>query len=313
MAIGTTWETLETLQWSNRDPQEFFSEAVKSAALLNRFTIYDGIKSKEEKSIFKAELVFDDKVCTWEPASKADIDEKEFTTHFKRWGFQNCKDKLEDTFRSQMLTKGQLNEETLDAQFAEWVFDYFVKLNGAALLNFSWNGDGSNIVGIKAEALVDADVVDVDGSAIGATLADSAKILDHMKKAYESIPEGLYSRMEGNSDKDYAPVIFLPVAGYKAYKMATASYTNGYNYDPLAKGDLERFMGMEVVMYHPLAATEMLITPPSNLVMATDDVTDKDAIQTEYDKKTNSDNIWGQYKVGFSYKMGDEIIHYTTA
>lgn len=305
------WTTLDGLTWENRDPKEFFDASVKSSAILNRFTLYDGIKTKESKAIFKATLVFDDTMCTFSPASTADIDEKEFTTSFKRWGFQNCKDALEDTFRSTMLKKGQLNEETIDAEFLNWVFDYFVKLNGEALLGFSWSGDGVNIDGIRAELILDADVIDVDGSGVSAALTDPADILDHLELAYNSIPDTLYMQLEGQADRDYMPAIFLPVAGYKAFKLATAKY-GGVEYAGIEQGLLKTYMGLEVLMYSPLATTEMLVAAPANLVMAADDFNDTLAIQTEYDRKTNSDSIWGQYKIGFSYKKGDEIIHYST-
>ena len=107
------------------------------------------------------------------------------------------------------------------------------------------------------------------------------------------------------------PAIFLPVAGYKAFKLATAKF-GGVEYAGIEQGLLKTYMGLEVLMYSPLATTEMLVAAPANLVMAADDFNDTLAIQTEYDRKTNSDSIWGQYKIGFSYKKGDEIIHYST-
>ena len=301
---------LETLEWANRMPNTFFDATLKSNAILNRFTLYDGIKSKMEIPIFEATLVFDDLKCTWSPASTADIDEKEFTVSFKRWGFQNCKDELETTYRSEYLRKGQLNAETLDDQFAEWVFDYFVKLNGQALLAYSWSGDGTNIDGIRAEMLLESTYAAIDGSGVSANLTDKAFILDHLELAYKSISAINFNALFGDADRDYKPAIFLGTAAYAAYQLAIAAY--GVEYTGIEKGLFKTFMGMEVIHYAPLAATELLITPISNLVLTTDDYNDANAIQTEYDKKTNSDNIWGQYMIGFSYKKYEDMVHYLT-
>ena len=139
-----SFTNLETLVWANRNETEFFDETIQSSAILSRFTLYDGIKSKMEVPIFEATLVFDDKVCEWDPKSSGDIDEKEFTVGFKRWGFQNCKDVLETTYRSEMLSKGQLNAETLDKEYGDWVYDKFVKLNAEKLLEYSWLGDSGD-------------------------------------------------------------------------------------------------------------------------------------------------------------------------
>lgn len=318
-----SWTKLDALTWSNRDPVRFFDSVVKSNDILSRFTLYDGIKSKKEIPIFEATLVYDDSVCTYAPASTADVSEKEFTTHFKRWGFKNCKDQLENTYRSAMLTKGQLNAETLDDQFREWVYDWFVKKNGENILLWSWSGDavavpgvgesaGGDIDGIKAELVLDSAVINVDGSSVGATLTDETKILDHLRLAYKNLGSDNLNALFGDADREFKPVFALSTAAYQAYQLDVAD-AETTTYEGIEKGLLKTFLGMEVVHYSPLSDTEMLVTPLSNLVLATDEYSDATAIQAEYDNKTNSDQIWGQFKIGFSYKKGEDIVYYTTA
>lgn len=311
-----SWTKLGNLEWSHRDPQEFFDSIVKTNEILNRFTLYDGIKSKKEIPIFEATLTYDDTECTYDPQSAADISEKEFTVSYKRWGFQNCKNALEDTYRSVMLRKGQLNAETLDAQFKEWLFDYFVKLNAANVLNWSWNGDGANIDGIQAELA--AEIVATTFSATNSTIVanggdftDSTEILSVLKEAYLAVSADNLAAIFGDADREFKPVILLSTKVYQAYQLAIAEY--GVEYEGLEKGLMKTYLGMEVLHYAALGDDEIVITPISNLVLATDDYADADAIQEEYDAKTNSDNVWGQFKIGFSYKKSEDIVYYIPA
>ena len=154
------------------------------------------------------------------------------------------------------------------------------------------------IDGIKAEVLLDATVIDSDGSTISATVTDEDTILDHMRAAFKKISKVNRSAIYGDADRSMKPVFALNTDGYTAYQLAVAD-AETTTYEGVEKGLFKAFLGMEVVHYAPLADTEMLVTPISNLVLATDDYADSLAIQTEYDKKTNSDNVWGQYKIGF--------------
>jgi|GEM_PF-2730055 len=327
-----SWTKLGNLDWYNRDPNEFFDSVVKTNEILNRFTLYDGIKSQKQVPIFEATLIFDNSKCAYTPRSTSDISEKTFYTSFRRWGYQNCKNALEDSYRSTMLKKGQLNAETLDGQFQEWVFDYFVKLNGQELLDWSWNGnaggiwDGSTMVGsgtdagevidgIRAELVLEStyatDIL-VDGTAVGTThdMTDETEVLTHFRAAYKGISAANKAALFNGADREFKPVIACNTNVYQAYQLAIADY--GVEYAGIEKGLLKTFLGMEVVHYPALADTEIFITPLSNLVLAVDEYSDADAIQAKYDDYTNSDNIWGQYMVGFSYKKPENITHYLT-
>lgn len=308
-----SWTKLDALVWANRSATEFYSAMIGSSDVLKRFSVYDGIKSKGQVPIFEATLTYDDHECTWSPGSSADVSEKEFTVHFKRWGLTNCKNALESTFRSLMLTKGQLNEQTLDDQFKEWVFDYFVMKNAENMVEWSWSGDSGDIDGIKVELLADTTITKVSGAAVGTThtLTNEEEILTHMKAAVKGLSDTNKKALYGGATQEFKPAFFVNYDVYQAYQLAIAEY--GQEYAGIEKGLLKTFLGMEVIPYAPLADNEMMLTVPSNLVIVTDNLSDADAIQAEYDKKTNSDNIWGQFKVGFSYKKGSEVTIYHTA
>ncbi len=127
--------SVATLDWGNRTPDLFIDTMVKSAKVLDRFRLIDGVKSKVQVPIFDASLTFGNDLCVFDPQSSASIDEKEMTVETYKWAFLNCKDVLEATYRSVLLKQGQHNEETMDAQFKDWVFDYFAKLSAQKALD----------------------------------------------------------------------------------------------------------------------------------------------------------------------------------
>jgi hypothetical protein len=66
---------------------------------------------------------------------------------------------------------------------------------------------------------------------------------------------------------------------------------------------------MEVVHFPSLGADQFFVSAPQNLVMLTDDYNDVRAIDMKYEAELSSDKIWGQFKLGFSYLKGEEIVY----
>lgn len=294
--------TIAQLDWGNRTPNMFIDTAVKETQILGMFTLIDGVKSKVQVPIFSGELVFGTDICVFDPQSTANIDEKEMTVTTKKWAFQNCKNKLQDTYRSVMLKKGANNPETLDSEFKDWLFGYFAKLAAAKVLQDA-------ATDIRTEILADANVIKPAKDAL--TAADEADILTVMANAYKSLSTSQLERLYGVADREFKPVFLLPIASYKAYQLAIAAKTTTV-YDGLRDGKILPFLGMEVIPFSTLAAEEMILTNPANLVMIVDDYADVRAIDSDYKKEISSDLLWGQMTYGFSYFRSEDIVYYTT-
>ena len=52
-----------------------------------------------------------------------------------------------------------------------------------------------------------------------------------------------------------------------------------------------------------------MIAAAQNIVMLTDEYNDVRAIDMKYEAELSSDKIWGQFKLGFSYLKGSEIVY----
>lgn len=289
--------SVATLDWGNRTPDLFIDSMVKSAKVLDRFRLIDGVKSKVQVPIFDASLTFGNDLCVFDPQSSASVDEKEMTVETYKWAFLNCKDVLETTYRSVLLKQGQHNEETMDAQFKDWVFDYFAKLSAQKALELA-------ATSLATELAADAAVLDYDTNAA----LTSANILDKMQGAYQTMSATMLAAVYGDADRQLKPAFFMGTAAVQAYQIAIAGlYTT--TAQGVVEGNIPAYFGMEVIHFPSLAAGEFFISAPENIVMLTDDYNDVRAIDMKYESELSSDKIWGQFKLGFSYLKGEEIVY----
>jgi hypothetical protein len=289
--------SVATLDWGNRTPDLFIDTMVKSAKVLDRFRLIDGVKSKVQVPIFDASLTFGNDLCVFDAQSSASIDEKEMTVETYKWAFLNCKDVLETTYRSVLLKQGQHNEETMDAQFKDWVFDYFAKLSAQKALELA-------ATSLATELAADAAVLDYDTDAA----LTSANILEKMEGAYQTMSATMLAAVYGDADRQLKPAFFMGTAAVQAYQIAIAGlYTT--TAQGVVEGNIPAYYGMEVIHFPSLAAGEFIISAPENVVMLTDNYNDVRAIDMKYESELSSDKIWGQFKLGFSYLKGEEIVY----
>ena len=289
--------SIASLPYGDRRPDLFIDAMVKSAAVLNRFRLIDGVKAKVNVPIFDASLTFGNDLCVFDPQSTASVGEKEMTVDTYKWSFLNCKDALESSYRGLLLKKGQHNPETMDAEFKDWVFDYFAKLSAQKALELA----GTELT---TELAADAAVLDYDTNAA----ITSANVLDLMEGAYQTMSDVMLAAVYGDADRDFKPAYFLGTAAMQAYQIAIAGL---YTTTPqgVVEGAIPNYYGMEVVHMASMPANEFIISAPQNLVMLTDDYNDVRAIDMKYEAELSSDKIWGQFKLGFSYLKGEEIVY----
>lgn len=288
---------ISNLPYGDRRPDLFIDTMVKSAAVLNRFRLVDGVKAKVNVPIFDATLSFGSDLCVFDGASAATIGEKEMTVTTYKWSFLNCKNALESSYRGLLLKKGQNNPETMDAEFKDWVFDYFAKLSAEKALTVAGTA-------LTTEMAADAAVLDYDTNAT----ISSANIISLLEGAYETMSDVMLAAVYGDADRDFKPAIFLGTAAMQAYQIAIAGL---YTTTPqgVVEGSVPAYYGMEVIHFPSMPANEFMIAAPQNIVMLTDEYNDVRAIDMKYEAELSSDKIWGQFKLGFSYLKGEEIVY----
>ena len=213
MATGVS---IASLDWGNRTPDKFIDTAVKNADVLNLFTLIDGVKNKVQVPVFTGSLSWGNELCVFDPQSTAGIDEKEMTVTNWKWSFQNCKEALQTSYRSKLLKQGANTEETMDAGFGEWVYDYFAKLSSLKVVELA----ASEIV---TEILADGNVTDYDTGT--ATITES-NILAAMKGAYKLLPATQLNQLFGGADREFKPAFLMNANMIRSYQLAiAAAYT----------------------------------------------------------------------------------------
>jgi hypothetical protein len=129
-----------------------------------------------------------------------------------------------------------------------------------------------------------------------------------MEAAYSAMSDVMLSAVYGDADRDFKPSFFLGTQAMQVYQIAIAEK---YTTTPqgIVEGNIPPYFGMEVVHFPSLAAGEFIVSAPQNLVMLTDDYNDVRAIDMKYESELSSDKIWGQFKLGFSYLKGEEVVY----
>lgn len=289
------------LEWHNRKPEEFIDEIVKNTRVLDGFTIIDGVKSKVAVPKYSATIAYHADLCSFDPTSSASIDEKEMSVATFKWDFINCKDVLESEYRSMMLRQGQLNEETMDADFSDWLFDYFRKLVQEKIVTVA----GTELV-TEITTGVDSASVLTPSSAISAVT--KSNVYAAFETGYSTFSGDLLAAVYGDADREFRPVYYVSTNVMQAFQLARADkYTDSP--EGLDTGVIGTYMGMEVRHFSSLPDNTIIVTPPRNLVMLTDSYNDSLSIQTEYDNKTNSRLVWGQFKLGFDFKNPAHLVY----
>lgn len=293
--------TVANISWLNVDRTQFIDQIVKNSNLLSTFTLVDGVKSKVSIPVYDASIVWQQDKCTFDPQSTASIDEKEMTVEEWNWAFVNCKQTLENTYRSVLLRQGQLNEETLDAEFESWLMTYFgKKVQEKVMLQ-------------AATELIDAiengpDAGDVVPFTISAVT--SSTILDNLEAGYLAMEGDLLDAMHGAADREYMPTIYMNAKAVQAYQIAIAGL---YTQSPqgIEEGRIPPYFGMNIQLFSSLPDDHIIITYPANLVMLTDDYNDTNAIDSEYVRKTHSLHLFGAFKLGFNFKNAAHLLYGT--
>ena len=287
------------LDWGNRMPGDFIDTIITQSSFLNRLHLVDGVKSKVNVPIFGFSPVFHNDFCNFDPKSNASLDEKEMTVTDWKADFQNCKGVLESEWRSVLLRKGALTEETLDEEFGNWVFDRFAKETAKKLITES----ATTLTTAIDSGPDEADVLKATISAI-----TKANVLDALETGYDTMSDSLLEASYGDADREYAPIILMGSAAIRSYNQAVAGQINSYDVSLQASGNMLPYFGMEVVHYPSLGANRVWICNPTNLVFLTDGIGDDQAINSEYEAKTNTLNVWAQFRAGFDFRLGEEIV-----
>ena len=302
--------TIAALEYGNRTESEFIAQTIISAGIQEHFSLFDGVKDKQQIPVFAGSLTWGTDLCVFDPQSVVSIDEKEFVTKNYKWAFKNCKTALQRSYRSLMLKQGQNNQETMDSDFKDWVFDYFSKLASKHIGTLAH-------AEIATQIAADANVNKTTGGAgTAALLVDPATVLAELQGVFKLMTEEMYlSNFNVNGVSTDQNIGLSFILSYEAYQAAHIALTNNMTLNERAQieaGDLPmKYMGIPIYLDVNQDAERVILAPLDNFVTVVDDIADVKAIQTKYIEELSSDYFWGQFTIGFGYKKSELIVEYT--
>ena len=308
---------INSLEYGVRQPGDFITEMIVSSGVHSRYSVYDGVKHKQNIPIFGATLAFGNDFCVFDPQSTASVTEKEVTVKNYKWAFKNCKTALQQSYRALMMRKGANNEESMDSEFKDWVLMHFAELAGKHVGAVATQE-------IFAEIASDA-AVNKEAGAAGsvADSKDPLKVLAVLAAAWNKLPKNMYTANFGlpgtvveNEDKPMASnlVMFLPWEVFKAAHVALASTMSLQTRADIESGRIPlQYMGVELLVNPEQSADKIVIANPANFLTMVDEIADVRAIQSKWMPELSSDYLWGQFTIGFSYRVSAEILEVTLA
>jgi hypothetical protein len=309
MATGTIADSIKQTGWGNRKQELFIDKVMMSDSFLNKMTLIDGVKSKAQIPVYDASISFGNDICdvtkggdgTWM------LEEKEITNDAFTWYFSNCKTSLQETYRSLMLRKGQLNEQTFDDDFKEWLFDYFAKRIGEKCMEVAYEEIHKKVLSGGVNKANKKGYQIIDTAATYATV-DETNILDVLEMMYKGFSSDMINSYMGQTDEEYKPVIYMNARMIQHYQIAMSKK---YTTTPVGiiEGQIPGWMGFKVECWSYLADGEIIITYPANFLLITDDFGDVKALQSEYEPLKNLDQFYGQFRLGFDIRREDLVVH----
>ena len=302
--------TIAQLDYGNRTPSEFIAATIISSGVHKHYSLYDGVKDKQQIPVFAGSLTWGNDMCVFDPQSVASIDEKEFVTKNYKWAFKNCKTALQRSYRSLMMKKGMNNAETMDSDFKDWVFDYFSELAGQHVGKLAHDE-------LATQITADANVNKVAGAAgAAAKIIDPATVLAELQIVFSAMTKEMYlTNFAVNGvikDQGVTLAFVLPYEVYQAAHVALSTTMTHKERIDIEAGVLPlKFLGIPLFVDPEMAATRVILAPLDNFITVVDDIADVKAIQTKYMEELSSDYLWGQFTIGFGYKKSELIVEYT--
>lgn len=288
-------QSIKDTGWGDRRNELMITSTILKNNLTKDFTIIEGVKRKAQIPIRDARIAWGNSFCDIKKGGDGELKlgEKEVTNGEFTWYFSECQTALYDTYRSQLMRKGSNNEESMDTELKEWLFDFFVKKNSEKMMLLAGEQ-------IKAKIAADDTIVKLAHV--------DEPVLAQLKKMYEAIPKELLDMIHAEADQEFKPVIYMNSVTLRKYILEVAEKNSQMSFAGYEKAMIPTYLGMEVKLFSSLADGDIIITNPANLLVIADDLADVNAIDAEYDKLTSKDQFFGKFMIGFDYRDSKRII-----
>lgn len=271
-------------------------------------SLEDAVKGSRDLHYLDNTLVFQSDSCAYNASGTTTLTKKTLTVGDIAIMEDLCVKSLKAFWTEILMKKGSNGEDVIPAEINKAWMEKRMNLLSNALAVADWRADlnSGNANLNKYDGLLvqmHADGTVIDGNTAGIAEVTLDNVLTVMQNAYLKITEDMHDSADAGTLK-----WFLPRDIMNKYVIAGRN-ANLYHNDINSNTTMYHGTNIELIPQAGLAAgNEMVITDPSNLIIAVDDTADENNLDVWYSKDDRINHSLIQFKRGTSYKYGNRIV-----
>lgn len=294
---------------------EWYTKAIFGGSLIARgkITPVTGVKESTLLNLLDLSgsiLQADGRDCAWTPQEAIKLSETELKIKTYKINLEQCLDDLERKRTIWMLSPGAKNRELPDSLEAATMAILADELSNEIETKI-FAGDSTSVStdfdGVTKVLTDSTDAIKVKGVTL-----TKANVLEEIEKAFVALPSDVM--MVGIEQNNLG--IYVSYSTYLKIKMALADvFGDGVVINPnwTLSENTVRYMGLEVIPVKGIGENDMVIAQSSNLLLATDLMSDLEEIRLGQFPAPNDNKIFidGRLRLGFGILFDDEVVFYS--
>jgi hypothetical protein len=290
---------------------EYVAPMILDGKSISHLTVKANIKNKLNITLASVpQNLIQNYSCSFSPTGAIALDEKTLEPKHLKVDFEACKTDLIQTWASEQMVAGALNNE-LPKTFEAFLLDTIKKEVNLEIDETIWLGDEAGSGGIYAAkpyltkfngflklAKADANTIKVTKTAI-----TPANVIAELTKVYNAIPDTIFD----NPDLKF----FVSRDVYRAYGVAQDSYIAGNSAYTINNSINYAFKGIELIPTN-MGTGNMFVAMKSNLHFGTDLESDLQSYKMIDFEVVGSDKVGVimKFLAGVQYAIAPEVVVY---
>jgi hypothetical protein len=302
--------------WVGEDLLDFYANALLTFPTAKNVTVQPNVKSIIKLPSYNlGSILQSDTVAgatSWNNSGEGTLAEKSFSVSPIKVQLEFPKVVFENDFLSQYMKAGSNTDEAVPQLFERFITQQVMKQVGNDLEQIAWQGtslSGSSYplelaTGLIKTMSADSTVIKVSS----VTAVTSSNVIALVQSAYNAIPSTVFL----NYFSDLKMYVSSQIA--RAYRLAQAQTGAGQGYNWASKDIDLNFLNIEMVECPGLGFNQIVIASEQNMLLLTD-------LAEDFEKDTSLAiiDLWKtlgiaslrialRFKIGFGYKVGQEIV-----
>lgn len=262
----------------------------------------------------------DNRDCAWSPKQRFSNDTETFTVKNWKINEEQCLEELDSIYSENVLSEFRnyqsgATKTVMPNDLENAVMLHLENSLGADIDRIIIGGNGNAVDGIQNglidKALASSNVIKVSGVNI-----DTTNVLTEIQKVYDAIPNVVLNESLYEPEKA-AVRIFVDINTYRYALQALSGVAGEYQVvlpSWTYKGDVLRYMGVEVALVSYMPANTMFAASRDNMIFFTDLLSDTKEIRVAHGNDLKDESmvyIKGNYRAEAAFVFEDEVVLYS--